>query len=123
MIYEDEFIKVEQEASELPWVKIFTQKPFKELSDCDEQTRAHLFEAMMMTERAMLKFYKPAKINIASFGNYVPHVHIHVIARFKDDKFFPQSVWGEAQRESSLNLPQFERFAKILATELKDKFC
>ena len=123
MIYEDEFIKVEREASELPWVKIFTQKPFKELSDCDEQTRTRLFEAMMISERAMIKFYNPEKINIASFGNYVPHVHIHVIARFKDDKFFPQSVWGEAQRESSLNLPQFERFAKILATELKDKFC
>ncbi|MCD8213039.1 MAG: HIT family protein [Campylobacter sp.] len=123
MIYQDDFIKIEQESNELPWIKIFTQKPFRELSDCDEKTRYRLFEATIISEKAMLEFYKPTKINIASFGNYVPHVHIHVIARFENDKFFPESVWGQARRDGSLNLPDFGEFVKFLTPKLKDKFC
>ena len=119
MIYEDKFIKIEREDNELPWIKIFTIKPFRELSDCDEASRARLFEAMLVAEKAMLKFYKPTKINIASFGNYVPHVHIHVIARFSDDSFFPDSVWANPKRKSELALPEFDKFAKFLEEKLK----
>ncbi|MBE2985265.1 HIT family protein [Campylobacter sp. RM9344] len=119
MVFEDEFIKVEREENELPWVKIFTKFPYRELSECDKKTRARLFEAMLITEKTMLEFYNPTKINIASFGNYVPHVHIHVIARFEDDVFFPESVWGKKQRESKLNLAKFDDFAKILSDSLK----
>lgn len=118
MIFEDELIRVERESGELPWVKIFAKKTYKELTDCDEKTRARLFEAMLITERAMIKFYAPDKINVASFGNYVAQVHIHVIARFKEDAFFPESVWGRKQREGRLNLPEFENFAALLAKEL-----
>ena len=118
MFFEDELIRVERESGELPWVKILAKKTYNELTDCDENTRARLFEAMLITERAMIKFYAPDKINVASFGNYVAQVHIHVIARFKEDAFFPESVWGQKQRESRLNLPEFEDFAALLAKEL-----
>ena len=111
MIYEDKFIKIEREDNELPWIKIFTIKPFRELSDCDEASRARLFE-----------FYKPTKINIASFGNYVPHVHIHVIARFSSDSFFPDSVWANPKRKSELALPEFDKFAKFLEEKLRASF-
>jgi len=121
-IQEDKFIKIEREDNELPWIKIFTIKPFRELSDCDEASRARLFEAMLVAEKAMLEFYKPTKINIASFGNYVPHVHIHVIARFSDDAFFPDSVWAAAKRKSELVLPEFDKFAKFLEKELRASF-
>ena len=69
----------------------------------------------------MRKFYNPAKINIASFANYVPRVHFHVMARFESDSFFPESMWGKKQRESdlnALNLPDFAEFSQILAREL-----
>ena len=70
----------------------------------------------------MLEFYKPTKINIASFGNYVPHVHIHVIARFSDDAFFPDSVWANPKRKSELVLPEFDKFAKFLEEKLRASF-
>ena len=110
MIYEDKFIRVEREKNELPWVKIFSAKPYRELSDCDEASRARL------------EFYKPTKINIASFGNYVPHVHIHVIARFENDAFFPDSVWANPKRKSELELPKFDEFAKFLEKKLRLSF-
>ncbi|AQW85732.1 HIT family protein [Campylobacter pinnipediorum subsp. caledonicus] len=114
MIYEDEYITIEQEQSNLPWIKIFSKKKYKELSDCDEETRKRLFDVMLIAEKAMIDFYKPEKINIASFGNIYPFVHIHVIARFKDDDYFPESVWGQKQRDGELELPGFDEFCKKL---------
>ena len=49
-------------------------------------------------ECALRETMRPEKINLASLGNKVAHLHWHVIARFSDDKHFPGSVWSEAQR-------------------------
>jgi diadenosine tetraphosphate (Ap4A) HIT family hydrolase len=70
----------------------------------------------------MRSYYQPDKINIAMFGNYVPHLHIHVMARFKNDAFFPESMWGKKQREPSVILPDEEPFLKALIEELKNSF-
>lgn len=50
-------------------------------------------------EGALRELMQPVKINLASLGNKVAHLHWHVIARFADDKHFPGSVWSEAQRD------------------------
>ena len=49
----------------------------------------------------MLTEHAPAKINLATLGNMVAHVHWHVIPRFADDPHFPQPVWGARQREGA----------------------
>ena len=65
------------------------------------------------------EYFKPDKINIASFGNYVPHLHVHLMARFRDDSFFPEPMWGQKQREGSISVPDFEPFAQLLAKKLE----
>ena len=122
MIYEDEMIYVQREEHEVPWVKVFTKAKFKELSDCDEATLAHLWRAVLQCEKSLREFYAPDKINIASFANYVPRVHFHIQARFKNDSFFPESVWGKKMRNGKLNLPEFSEFAEVLAENLKMDF-
>ena len=122
MIYEDEMIYVQREEHEVPWVKVFTKAKFKELSDCDEATLAHLWRAVLQCEKSLREFYAPDKINIASFANYVPRVHFHVQARFKNDSFFPESVWGKKMRNGKLDLPEFREFAEVLAANLKMEF-
>jgi diadenosine tetraphosphate (Ap4A) HIT family hydrolase len=117
-IYEDSFLYVEVEDAEIPWLKIFPQKKFKELSDCDELTRKKLFEVMLLIETQMIKYYKPKKVNIAMFGNYLPHLHVHVMARFEDDSYFPEPMWGKKQRDAKLDLPDFEKFKQDLLEEL-----
>lgn len=117
-IYEDGDIFIEKEESEIPWVKIFTHEPYKELTDAPADIRAKLWRVYEITEKEMLEYYSPKKINMASFGNYLPHLHIHVMARFEDDSFFPEPMWGKKQRESILELPSFEEFAKRLYERL-----
>ncbi len=117
-LYENETFYIEQEESEVPWFKIFPQKKYKELSDCDKKTRDRLLEVMLLIETEMIKYYKPKKVNIAMFGNYLPQLHIHVMARFENDSYFPEPMWGKKQREGKLDLPDFDKFKQGLLREL-----
>lgn len=117
-IFKNELIKIEIEKSEIPWLKIFTIENIKEFSECNFKTKQEIWKYLDIIEKFMLEYYKPEKINIASFGNYVPCVHFHIMARFKEDSYFPEPMWGVKQKESNLNLPSFETFID----ELKKRF-
>ncbi|CAA6824031.1 MAG: Diadenosine tetraphosphate (Ap4A) hydrolase and other HIT family hydrolases [uncultured Sulfurovum sp.] len=117
-LYENKTIKIEIETSEVPWLKIFTQTPYQEMSDVPKDIRTEIYDTLDMIEKEMISYYKPKKINIASFGNYVPHVHWHIMARFEEDSFYPEPMWGEKQREATLNLPSFEKFTLKLKDQL-----
>ena len=121
MIYENNLIRVEIEHSEIPWLKIFTQEDIKEFSQCNHETKMEILRALDIIEKEMLSYFKPEKINIASFGNYVPHVHFHIMARFKEDSYFPEPMWGKIQRESNLKLPDFKEFYKIVKMKLNQE--
>jgi diadenosine tetraphosphate (Ap4A) HIT family hydrolase len=112
VIYENENIRIEVEQSEIPWLKIFTQHAYKEMSEVPGLIKFEIYDLLDTIEKEMLSYYEPTKINIASFGNYMPHVHWHIMARFEEDSFFPEPMWGTKQRESNLNLPEFEVFCE-----------
>ena len=114
LLFKNDLIKIEIEPSEIPWIKIFTNESIKEFSFCNEETKKEIWKYLDLIEKEMLIYFKPEKINIASFGNYVPHVHFHIMARFKEDSFFPEPMWGKKQREANLKLPSFEEFYEIL---------
>lgn len=59
-------------------------------------------DVVLATERAVRRVVQPDKINLASFGNVVPHLHWHVIPRWRDDSHFPESIWGKAQRAGAV---------------------
>ena len=121
-IFENELIFIELEESEIPWLKIFTQKELKELSDCDEKTREAIFRAAFLIEGEMLSYFKPEKINWASFGNVLPRVHLHIQARFKEDSYFPNSMWGTKQREFAAQFPPLKPFLESLAQKMHKIF-
>ena len=118
LIYKNDLIKIEIENAEIPWLKIFTIENIKEFSQCNNETKQEIFKCLDIIEKEMLDYFKPDKINIASFGNYVPHVHFHVMARFKEDSYFPEPMWGKKQREANLELPSFEIFYEELKKKL-----
>ena len=121
LIYEDHELYIEKEESEIPWLKIFTKKPYKELGDVPQELRTRLWEVYDLIEFEMKAYYEPAKINMASFSNILPRVHIHVMARFKDDSCFPNPMWGEKLRVSNLRLPNEEEFHKNIFNALQLK--
>ena len=118
LIYKNDLIKIEIENSEIPWLKIFTIENIKEFSQCNNETKQEIFKYLDIIEKEMLDYFKPKKINIASFGNYVPHVHFHIMARFEEDSYFPEPMWGKKQRDANLSLPSFEEFYENLKKKL-----
>ncbi len=110
IIYEDNDIYVEKENSEIPWLKIFTKSEYKELGDLPKALRRRLWDVYDVIEEQMKEYYNPKKINMASFANMLPRVHIHVMARYEDDSYFPNPMWGEKLRDAKLTLPDEKEF-------------
>lgn len=72
-----------------------------EMTDLAPDARRHFMEVVFAAEQAVREVLRPDKINLASLGNLTPHLHWHVIPRFRGDRHFPNPVWGEAQREAA----------------------
>jgi diadenosine tetraphosphate (Ap4A) HIT family hydrolase len=70
-----------------------------EWSDLSLADQAAMMGAVGTVERVLRDALAPTKINLASLGNVVPHLHWHVIARFDWDSHFPAPVWGAPARE------------------------
>ena len=121
IIWENDILYLTQEASEVPWIKIFLKSEKKELSDCNKEELDWLFRSALCVEQAMREYYSPAKINHASFGNMLPKVHWHVQARFENDSYFPESLWGKQMRESTLCLPEFKNFADLVQKKMNNE--
>jgi diadenosine tetraphosphate (Ap4A) HIT family hydrolase len=121
IIYEDNDLYIENEKSEIPWLKIFTTEPYRELGDVPKELRVRLWEVYDTVEYEMREYYSPKKINMASFANMLPRVHIHIMARFEEDSYFPNSMWGEKQRVANLNLPDEQEFYKRVKKALESK--
>ena len=117
-IWEDKYFYIEKHDSQLPWLKLFTQTEYKELTELPKEQKLKMYDILESIELTMLEYYKADKINIASFGNMLPRVHWHIIARFKNDPYFPKTTWEEPVREFTLKLPSFEEFTKILKHRL-----
>jgi diadenosine tetraphosphate (Ap4A) HIT family hydrolase len=86
--------------------RVVLERHVREMTDLAPPERTRLMDAVFATEAVLRDLLKPDKINLASLGNAVPHLHWHVIPRFAGDAHFPQSVWGERQRD-----PDPERIA------------
>jgi diadenosine tetraphosphate (Ap4A) HIT family hydrolase len=71
------------------------------MSDLDAAQSARLMHVVLATERAVRNTLAPDKINLASLGNVVPHLHWHVIPRWRDDSRFPRPIWATALREGA----------------------
>ena len=76
-----------------------------EFSDLSATDRAWCMDAVVTVEQALRALVPaPRKINVATLGNMVPHLHWHVIGRYSDDSHFPSPVWAAAQRDRNTAL-------------------
>jgi diadenosine tetraphosphate (Ap4A) HIT family hydrolase len=73
-----------------------------EMSDLAASERRHLMNVVFAAELAVRETMQPDKINLASLGNVVPHLHWHVIPRWVHDSRFPAPVWNTSQRAGAV---------------------
>ena len=85
--------------------RVIWDQHVQEMTDLDATDRNRILRVVFAVEQALIKVLSPDKVNLASLGNQVPHLHWHVIPRFTDDPHWPFAIWGRRVRESSHPLP------------------
>jgi diadenosine tetraphosphate (Ap4A) HIT family hydrolase len=101
-VYRDDLLRVVPvNDADLPgYLRVIVNAHVKEMTDLSPADRARVMAAVYAAETAQRTVLAPAKINLASFGNQVPHLHWHVIPRFADDAFFPGAIWAPRLRDT-----------------------
>ncbi|HEY8607181.1 MAG TPA: HIT family protein [Noviherbaspirillum sp.] len=95
----------------------------REMTDLTGQERAILIAAVWQVEEAVREAMQPHKVNVASLGNVVPHLHWHVIPRYESDAHFPNPIWGEVMRTpDSADLERRRAMVAQLRALLQDRF-
>ncbi|MDO4905725.1 MAG: HIT family protein [Lautropia sp.] len=103
LLHSDErlrIIRVEDEPGQHAYFRVIWQGHLAEMTDLADADRQYLWQVLTVLEQGMRRFLSPDKINLASFGNQVPHLHWHVIGRWADDPQFPGSAWSARQRRA-----------------------
>ena len=103
LLWEDESCRVvhvtDASGTSFPgYCRVVWNSHVAEMSALDARDARHVMNIVLATERAVRRTVQPDKINLASLGNVVPHLHWHVIPRWRDDSHFPAPIWAPAQR-------------------------
>jgi len=81
-----------------PWLILVPQREdIREIHHLAKDDQGTLFKEIMLASNIVETIFSPEKINIGALGNLVPQLHIHVIARYKDDAAWPGPVWGHGE--------------------------
>ncbi len=85
----------------------------KEMTDMSPTSRNHCMTIVFEVEKVLKSFLTPDKINLSALGNITPHIHWHIIPRFKNDNHFPLSIWSNKKRNAKKELPKKDE-AKLI---------
>ncbi len=78
-----------------PWLILVPRRAgVSELIDLAPDDAARLTQEIAAVSRALKDITGCDKLNVAAIGNVVPQLHVHIIARRKDDPLWPKPVWG-----------------------------
>lgn len=101
ILWRDDFCRIVRVASrDYPgYCRVILNRHAGEMTDLGSGEREQLMRAVFACETALRELFRPHKINLASLGNQVPHLHWHVIARHADDRTFPEPIWAAPRRE------------------------
>jgi diadenosine tetraphosphate (Ap4A) HIT family hydrolase len=96
VVWQDERLRVvlPDEPDYPGFTRVVWQTHVAEMTDLRHVDRAHLMSIVFQVEQAQREALAPDKLNLASLGNQVAHLHWHVIPRWRGDRHFPQAVWG-----------------------------
>lgn len=82
------------------FTRVVWQAHQREMTDLNETEQRLLMGVVFGVEALIREHLSPTKVNLASLGNQVDHLHWHVIARWESDSHFPSPVWSAPKQGS-----------------------
>ena len=77
-----------------PWIILIpNRKKVTDMTELNSKDQILLMKEIIFCSKLMKKIFKTSKLNVEKIGNIVPQLHIHIIARSKNDSSWPLSVW------------------------------
>ena len=119
VLWQDECCRVvrvgDTEGAAFPgFCRVIWRAHVREMTDLATADRHYLMDVVAAVEHAVREVVRPDKINLASLGNVVPHLHWHVIPRWADDSHYPAPIWAAGVRPAPAR-GQPERLALVAA--------
>ncbi len=94
------------------WALLIPQRDnLRESFELPEHERARLWQEVDQLGDFLQHETDADKINIGALGNMVPQLHVHVIARHRNDEAWPGPVWGVGQAKP---LDDHERQTRLM---------
>ena len=91
-----------------PWIILIpNRKNITDITELNLKDQILLMKEIVFCSKQMKKIFKTKKLNVEKIGNIVPQLHIHIIARSKNDSAWPLSVWvvkGKPYSKKSLEV-------------------
>nr|WP_314616345.1 HIT domain-containing protein [uncultured Pseudomonas sp.] len=79
-----------------PWFILVPKRPgVSELFDLSQEDQAQLWKETTYLAEALKREFAADKMNVATLGNVVSQMHMHVIVRHQHDAAWPAPVWGK----------------------------
>lgn len=83
-----------------PWLILVPARlDVTEIHHLPTSDRALLMEEVAQVSATIETLFRPDKLNVAAIGNVVPQLHVHIVARRRDDPAWPNPVWGSGIAE------------------------
>src|SRR5262249_19551930 len=105
--------------SNYPWLLLVPRRPgAREIIDLEEKDQSQLMSEIAHTSRALKDVTDCYKLNVAAIGNMVPQLHVHIVARRRDDPAWPKPVWGTVLARA-YDLAEREHFIAALRRKIE----
>lgn len=88
------------------FLRVVLSRHVAEMTDLSAEGQRELLRVVLGAEAIVRRHLQPDKVNLASLGNVVPHLHWHVIPRWRDDAWFPGPIWAPARRAAVVPEPR-----------------
>ena len=80
-----------------PWLLLVPRLPeIAEIVDLSDEDQRVLWGEIARISKLLRDLFHPDKLNVATIGNLVPQLHVHLIARFRTDEAWPKPTFGFA---------------------------
>lgn len=91
----------------------FNKEPITELFELEDEQLLELQREVKIYSEFLKQEFQATKINVASLGNVVKQLHIHIVARYENDETWPAPVWGKG-KASYYNDAELAEFSQKL---------
>ena len=92
----------------------------EELYQLSERDRKKFLEDMSCVAAALDDTFHPDKMNYELLGNGMPHLHWHLVPRYKTDPYWGRPIWTGPVRRKRLVKGEYEQMVREIRTNMAD---